>query len=191
MSGRNLGSVVRLLSAVGLAAAITATAAAQSLGELAKQEQARRKAIKTPTKVLTNDSLHSAPAPSSGAAPKAPAPAPTTSGAASAGAAGEKPKPEVDRKAQETAWRNRIQVARDALQRSQMFAEALQSQINALTADFTARDDPAQRAVVANNRQKALAELDRVKNDITQQTKAIADIQEEARKGGIPPGWLR
>ena len=72
-----------------------------------------------------------------------------------------------------------------------MFAEALQSRINGLTTDFTARDDPAQRAVVANDRQKALAELDRVKNDITQQTKAIADIQEEARRAGVPPGWLR
>jgi hypothetical protein len=72
-----------------------------------------------------------------------------------------------------------------------MFAEALQSRVNGLTADFTARDDPAQRAVVANDRQKALAELDRVKNDIVQQTKAIADIQEEARRAGVPPGWLR
>jgi hypothetical protein len=72
-----------------------------------------------------------------------------------------------------------------------MFAEALQSRINGLTADFTARDDPAQRAVVATDRQKALAELDRVKNDIVQQTKAIADMQEEARKAGVPPGWLR
>ena len=191
MRGRNLVSVARLVAAIGLATAMTATAAAQSLAELAKKEEARRKAIKAPAKVLTNDSLGSVPAPS-GVTPKTPPPpAPTTSGAAAAGAAGEKPKPEVDRKAQETAWRNRIQGARDSLQRSQMFAEALQSQINALTADFTARDDPAQRAVVANNRQKALMELDRVKNDIAQQTKAIADIQEEARKGGIPPGWLR
>jgi hypothetical protein len=45
--------------------------------------------------------------------------------------------------------------------------------------------------VVADNRQKALAELDRVKNDIVQQTKAIADIQSEARRAGVPPGWLR
>ena len=66
-----------------------------------------------------------------------------------------------------------MQDARDALQRSQMFADALQSQVNGLTADFTARDDPAQRAVVGDNRQKALAELDRVKNDIVQQTNAI------------------
>jgi nucleotide-binding universal stress UspA family protein len=84
-----------------------------------------------------------------------------------------------------------MQGARDALQRAEVFAEALQSRINGLTADFTARDDPAQRSAVGVDRQKALAELDRAKNEIVQQTKAIADIQEEARKAGVPPGWLR
>jgi hypothetical protein len=84
-----------------------------------------------------------------------------------------------------------MQGARDALQRSQVFAEALQSRINGLTTDVTSRDDPAQRAAVATDRQKALAELNRVKDDIARQTKAIADIQDEARRGGIPPGWVR
>lgn len=184
-------SVVALVAGLGLASAMAATVTAQSLGDIAKQEEARRKAVKTPSKVLTNDSLRSVPTPVS-----APAPAAAASPAASAppgapAAADAKAKPPVDRKAEEAAWRQRIQGARDSLQRSQMFAEALQSRINGLTADFTARDDPAQRAVVANDRQKALAELDRVKNDIVQQTKAIADIQEEARRGGVPPGWLR
>ena len=180
---------VRMLTGVALAVALAAPASAQSLGDLAKKEEARRKAIKSPGKVLTGDSIRSVPAP----APTATAPAsPPPSGApGTASAATEKPKPEVDRKAQELAWRQRIQAARDALQRSQMFAEALQSRINGLTADFTSRDDPAQRAVVATDRQKALAELDRVKNDVAQQTKAIADIQEEARRAGVPPGWLR
>ena len=184
-------SVVALVAGLGLASAMAATVTAQSLGDIAKQEEARRKAVKIPSKVLTNDSLRSVPTPVS-----APAPAAAASPAASAppgapAAADAKAKPPVDRKAEEAAWRQRIQGARDSLQRSQMFAEALQSRINGLTADFTARDDPAQRAVVANDRQKALAELDRVKNDIVQQTKAIADIQEEARRGGVPPGWLR
>ena len=84
-----------------------------------------------------------------------------------------------------------MQGARELLQRSQSFAEALQSRINGLNADFTARDDPAQRAVVGADRQKALAELARVKDDIVKQTKAIADIQEEARKAGVPAGWVR
>jgi len=195
MTAPPAASIVRLLTAVGLVAAVVATAGAQSLGELAKREEARRKALKSPGKVLTGDSIGSTK-PSAGSTPAAPSPpapppAPTAANAGAPGAAAEQPKPEEDRKAQEAAWRQRISSARDSLQRSQMFAEALQSRINGLTADFTSRDDPAQRAVVANDRQKALAELDRVKNDITQQTKAIADIQEEARRAGVPPGWLR
>jgi hypothetical protein len=188
MRSETAASSVRMLFGVVLAAALAATASAQSLGDMAKKEAERRKAIKSPGKVLTGDSIRSVPAPSPVTVP---APAPAAGGAAAGSAGTEKPKPEVDRKAQELAWRQRIQAARDSLQRSQTFAEALQSRINGLTADFTARDDPAQRAVVANDRQKALAELDRVKNDIVQQTKAIADIQEEARRAGVPPGWLR
>jgi len=187
-------SVVRLLAAIGLVTVIAATAMAQtqSLGELAKQEAARRKAVKSSGKVLTNDSVNSIKSSAPAATTSQPSPAATPSGDGPRTAGAEdKPKPEADRKAQEAAWRQRVQAARDALQRSQMFADALQSQINGLTADFTARDDPAQRAVIADNRQKALAELDRVKTDITQQNKAIADIQEEARRAGIPPGWLR
>jgi hypothetical protein len=94
-------------------------------------------------------------------------------------------------KPDEAAWRQRIQAERDALQRAETFAEALQSRINALSTDFTARDDPAQRATIATDRQKALAELDRVQQEILQHTKAIAGIQEEARRAGVPPGWLR
>ena len=81
--------------------------------------------------------------------------------------------------------------ARSALDRAKTFAEALQSRINALTADFAARSDPAQRAVIGTDRQKALAELDRVQKEIQDNTKAIADIQEEARKAGAPAGWVR
>ena len=187
MTGRHAVSLVRLLSAIGLAGAIAATAAAQSLGDLARQEEARRKAIKAPGKVLTNDTIRSIPVASIGAVP-ASASTPSKDSDASAD---KKAKPEDDPKAKEAAWRKRMQGARDALQRAEVFAEALQSRINGLTADFTARDDPAQRAAVADQRQKALAELDRVKNEIVQQTKAIADIQDEARKAGVPPGWLR
>lgn len=195
MTNLSAAFIVRLLSATGLAAALVVTAGAQSLGELAKREEARRKAIKTPGKVLTNDTIRSTvPSSAPAAPPSTPAqqaPASSTPGAAAPAGTAEKPKPEADPKAQETAWRQRMTAARDSLQRSQMFAEALQSRINGLTTDFTSRDDPAQRAVIANDRQKALAELDRVRNDITRQTKAIADIQEEARRGGVPPGWLR
>jgi uncharacterized protein YoxC len=67
----------------------------------------------------------------------------------------------------------------------------LQSRINALATDFAARDDPFQRNQIAADRNKALAELDRVKKEIQDHTKAITDIQDEARKAGVPAGWVR
>jgi hypothetical protein len=91
----------------------------------------------------------------------------------------------------EAYWRSRISGARSALERSRIFADALQSRINALTTDFVNRADPAQRAQIELERQRAVAELDRVKKEIAEQTKAISDIEEEARKAGVPPGWLR
>ena len=81
--------------------------------------------------------------------------------------------------------------AREALRRSEMFRDALQSRINALTTDFTARDDPYQRALIADDRQKALAELAQVGKDIESGKKGITDIEEEARRASVPPGWIR
>ena len=50
---------------------------------------------------------------------------------------------------------------------------------------------PAQRALVEKKRLTAIAEQERVKADISKQTKAIADIEDEARRASVPPGWLR
>jgi SMC interacting uncharacterized protein involved in chromosome segregation len=101
------------------------------------------------------------------------------------------PQDEDARAKDEQQWRARMAEARSALERSKTFAEALQSRINGLYADFTARDDPAQRAAIERERQKNIAELERVKSEIQAQTKAIADLDEEARRAGVPPGWLR
>lgn len=175
-----------------LVAAVTlcATAAsAQSLGEVARKEEARRKAVKTPGKLYTNDSLR----PESSPATDAPAP-PADAGQANAApppAPQPGDKPADDQKKDEKYWKDRLGEARTTLDRSKTFADALQSRINALTADFSARSDPAQRAVIERDRQKALAELDRVNQEIKDQTKAITDIQEEARKAGVPASWYR
>jgi hypothetical protein len=81
--------------------------------------------------------------------------------------------------------------AREELRRNESFAEALQSRINALTADFAGRDDPYQRAKIGDDRLKALAELDRVTREIEKAKKNIGDIEEDARTSGVPPGWIR
>ena len=81
--------------------------------------------------------------------------------------------------------------ARSELQRSQAFHDALQAQVQGLYTEFIATDDPAQRAVVEKKRLAALAEQDRVKSEITRLTKAISDIEDEARRANVPAGWLR
>ena len=91
----------------------------------------------------------------------------------------------------EKYWRDRVAGARDALSRSQTFADALQSQINALYTEFVNMDDPLRRSVIEQKRLAAIAEQDRVKADIVKQTKAIADIEDEARRASVPAGWLR
>lgn len=186
---RVLALILVLVSAVG--------AGAQSLGEVARKEAERRKTVKTPGKTYTNDQLKSdgrdvasMPAP----------PADTTAPAADSEP--EKPGATAGQKDQvaatgretpkdEAYWRDRLRSEREALSRAQIFADALQSRINGLSADFTARDDPAQRAAVAADRQKALDELQRVKKEVDQHTKALADLQEEGRRSGAPAGWLR
>ena len=184
-----------MIGAILWALLANGVASAQTLGDIARQEEARRKAIKTPAKVYTNDALRNDPtvpsAPPVSQTPSPAAAAPTASGTAKpADAQTSQPTP-TDEKKTEAYWRQRLQAERDGLSRAQIFAEALQSRINALTTDFAARSDPAQRDVIGTDRQKALAELDRVKKEIQDHQKAITDIQEEARRAGVPAGWVR
>jgi len=175
--------------AVVLAVGLTVgrPALGQSLGTVAKETEEKRKTVKATGKVYTNDTLKSAPGPSVPAAPTTPAAEPSPSGTAAPDAAKGKPEPKAD----EAAWRERIKTERDALARSESFAAALQSQINGLYGEFTACQAPPQCNEISAKRQKAMGELERVKKEIDQHNKAIADIQDEARKAGVPAGWVR
>jgi predicted secreted protein len=173
---------------------IAGPARAQSLAEIAKKEADRRKASgaqakPTPRKVYTNDDLKAVPPPSPGTLPAPPA-ADAKADAAKAAAEKDAQKKPADEKGEEY-WRGRMAQAREELRRDEMFREALQTRINSLTNDFAARDDPYQRAQLADDRQKALAEMARVTQEIDDLKKRIADIEEEARQAGVPPGWIR
>ncbi len=194
-----------LLGAVCMAAVLVLveTGSAQSLADVARAEAARRKAQgKTSAKTYTNEDLKSTkgtsePAPdASTAKPAAPAPATSTAPAGSAVPAATastpaQPPKSADPPKDEKYWRNRMTGARTALQRSESFVEALQSHINGLYAEFVAMGDPIQRAGIEKKRNEAIAEQDRVKTDIAQQKKAIAALEEEARRASVPSGWLR
>jgi len=172
-------------------------AAGQSLGEVARREAERRKAAVGAVKVYTNDSLHPAPAPDTVPPSSAPvqdpgaAPGDRSRPGNQAVAAGQASSGATDPKAEPEYWRTRMADLRSQRDRNAFMMEAVQSRINALWADFTARDDPAQRAVLESDRKKALAELERMKKDQEAFDKQITDLHEEARRANVPPGWLR
>jgi hypothetical protein len=193
---------MKLVTAVVVLAALSGAAAAQAqtLGDVAQKEAERRKTIATPGKVFTNGSLRPEPPPSAPATPSPTAAAPAAAATADASggqapaanaAAGTPAAPPQEDVRSEAYWRKRITAEREALGRAQSFAEALQTRINVLSADFVNRDDPAQRSVIAADRQKALTELERVRREIDDHEKAIATIQDEARRAGVPAGWTR
>jgi hypothetical protein len=100
-------------------------------------------------------------------------------------------KPAADAKNDAAAWKKRRETIETALERAKTFAEALQSRINALANEYTNQGDGVRQQAIAVERQKAIADLDRLNKEIAQHTKELADLQEEARKSGVPPGWLR
>jgi hypothetical protein len=191
-----LACVLSAVTGLGLA-----SVSAQSLGEVARRAEAQRKTLDAKGAVYTNADLQpvTRPAPSpttSGQTPAGPtATPPSQSGTtgASGDAADDEEGPDngagSDRG--EAAWRQRIQTEREALSRAQTFAAALQSQINGLWAEFTACDAPPQCNKASEDRQKAMAELERVQGEVTTHTENIAKIQEEARRANVPAGWVR
>lgn len=193
---------MKLITPLGLAALLFAPGAvadttAQSLVEVARQERLRREALArqagpdaAPTRVYTDaDLVYSGrltmrvddQARDAGAESGATATGPATLAAS----------PEAAGAGDEERWRNRMAEARQALEQAERRAAELQTRVNRLWADFTARDDPAQRAALEQDRVAALDELEETEAEADDLARAIADVRDEARRAGVPPGWLR
>jgi hypothetical protein len=184
--------VATCLSAAAARAALPQT---QSLAEIAKKEEERRKSAQ-PAKVYTNKDLTPAPPGS---------PPPAANGApkdAKDGGAKDAKNPADAKDAKggdgkdtgtkdQKYWSDKIKALREQLDRDKTFADALQTKVNSLTTDFVNRDDPAQKRIIEADRQKAIAELARLNKAIVDDQKAIADFEEEARRAAVPAGWLR
>ena len=191
LQGRWLAAGLSVLFLAGSAIALRG----QTLADVAKKEEARRKEVKEPAKTYTNKDLTPAPSTATEAAPAA---IPPTADAAAKDAKAKKDAEEKDKADKDKGpakdqkyWAGRVKELRTQLDRDQTYADALQTKINSLATDFVNRDDPAQRAQIARDKQKAMDELNRLKAAIQNDKKAISDLEEEARKAGVPPGWLR
>jgi DNA repair exonuclease SbcCD ATPase subunit len=164
---------------------------APSLVEVAQKEKERRAAIAATSRVYTNDDLGGGPRLTTGTAPTrqpaaSPEPVVTSAPTRSAG------EPESAREEYgEDYWRNRVTTARTEKRRAEVTAAALQNRIDGLWAVLTARDDPFQRADIEQDRFEAIRLLETTRTEIQRLDQEIQDIQEEARRANVPPGWLR
>jgi hypothetical protein len=184
-----------LVLAASVLLGVAAPLAAQTLGDVARKSEEARKTAKKDTKVYTNSDAGNVAAATaittlgSGDKPAdTTTPADTTKPAETA-KPGQAPTTETAK--DQAYWSERMKTLRMQLERDIAFRTALQVQINSLTTDFVNRDDPAQRAVIETDRNRALAELDRLSKAIEDDKKAIAEFEEEARRANVPAGWLR
>lgn len=164
--------------------------AAQTLGDVARQEEERRKTVKEPAKVITNKDLRTGAFAAGAPAPTTTSASPTTSSESSTAKPADTAK-DSNKGKNQAYWSGRKKELQTRLDRDETYRDALQTRVNALSTDFVNRDDPAQRAGIERDRQKVVAELKRLEEAIKQDKKAIADFDEEVRRSGVPPGWLR
>jgi hypothetical protein len=168
------------------------TAPPATVGELAQREALRRALTVESTGVYTNDSLPYMPPPVMADAPAAVEPLPELMAIAPPPPPpGTEPPAEPEETRDQAWWSNRIESARAALDRDQVLADAMQSRVGSLQTDIVNRDDPAQRALLQLQLQRALNETARLAKQIELDEQAIKDIQDEARKQRVPPGWVR
>jgi hypothetical protein len=173
--------------AASMLAAGAASLPAQSLADVARQEEARRKEIRQPAKVYTNKDLVSVPSPSPQTASS------TAPAAEAAGKNGDKDAPKDSPKdspkdgkdpgvvKDQAYWSNRLKALTTQLDSDQTMADLLRTRVNALTAAAASGPDL----------QKAIDELDRLTLAVEKDKQAITDFPEEARRASVPPGWLR
>ena len=165
-------AIVSRIATVAALALLASSASAQSLADVARQEEARRAAVKAAAKakVLTNASLAADPraagmASEPSAAMAAPAPQP-------AAAAPPATKPKED----EAAWRKRAADLRARVDNAQQAVDRFTT--------GTPAEDPREQARVEASKKKAQDTLTRAED-------ALRLLIMQADVAGVPPDWVK
>ena len=89
-------------------------------------------------------------------------------------------------------WSEKFKTLNSQFERDVVFSEAIQRRASTSCRRSLVNNDVGQRpAIGTEDRNRALGELARLQKSIVADRKAIADFEEEARRAGVPPGWLR
>jgi hypothetical protein len=177
------------LGLVAMAGLLATAAAAQSLGEYARQQRAQKPPTPATVRVYTNDNL-----PGSGSVSEAGQSA-ASSSAASAKAAekGEQQKDE-DRSKLEAEWRKRFAEQKDhiAMLERELKLPRVENNMK-LTALYSGLYDPkvAQNPAhtVAEEDTKYKSELEEKKKALEEAKQKLEDMKDELRRAGLPASW--
>ena len=180
--------MTRTLLATACVALLPLTLHAQSLGAVAKkagqakakQEQAAdgKKADAPQTKVYTNKDLADVPPSTAPVAAPEPGGSKTTTTTTS-GTATTSP--------DEQMWRARARELRRALTDDQTKLAAAKAHLDSLP--DTAKG--AAGAPIVDAWMKARAEISRLTATVDNDQRAVSELEDDARRAGVPPGWLR
>lgn len=176
---------IRSVLLLGLFFAFTVPGFTQSLAELAAREAARRAAIKEPARIVTDKDLPDKRAPAtSGQAPPAEGtpPAPARPSGEATGT--------DDNGHDERWWTARAEPLRRKLRDATLKLEAASARARAILAEANRAGTPGRPATI-RKREAAEAEVERRAAELFEARRALDDLQDEARKAGALPGWLR
>ncbi len=89
-------------------------------------------------------------------------------------------------------WQKMIKEAKENLAKWESKVKELQSELNKLTNDYYSWDDVAYReGVIKQNMDRVTRDLEKAKEELEKAKELIPELEEEARKSGALPGWLR
>ena len=175
-----------LMAALSLAA----TASAQSLGDAARRVRAQKRKQPKATRVYTTDNMPRASRSSTAAvateAKATPGEKPKE-GKPAESAEGKKSRAELEKE-----YRERAGKLRENLALEERKLDVLQREFNMANVQFYSDPNAALREQTARGELNARQqELEQQKAAIAAARKAIADLEEELRRKGLPPGWAR
>jgi hypothetical protein len=173
--GHFLTAVLAMVAAVSLATA--------DADKPKKKAKPRPTPTPSPEKVYTNEDLQKSTGRKGGVL-IGPSPAATASAT---------PVDDTETASKEREWRARAAKLREAVKAAETKVASARARLAALEADLSPTNlmDPTRLQTLAAERAKAREDLAAAEAAQADARKAVEDLEEEARRKGVPPGWLR
>lgn len=164
-----------------------------SLAEAARKAREQKKEARKAPRLFTNDDLPTSGGISTVGQAPAPPPTPASATPGSATPAGKKPAaPAASSGNDEAKWREKFTTLRHRIEQDQQNLDLLQRELGTLNTQFYG--DPnkqLQQQLTRSDIDAKTAEIEKAKDQLATDQKALDDAQNDLRASGGEPGWGR